>query len=66
MLLVSCGLCPLAGLQIVFAQEVQQGSVAQPNSFIGFALVINEERKLNAGFLAEELGIAGIAQSNRG
>ena len=66
MLLVSCCLCPFARLQIVFAQQVEQGSVAQPNSFIGFAFVINEKRKLDAGPLAEEPGIAGIAQSDDG
>lgn len=64
MLFVSTGLCPLAGLQVVFAQKVEQGSVAQPNSFIGLAFVIDEKRKLDASFLAEESGIAGIAQSD--
>ena len=62
MLFVSCGFCSLAGLQVVFAQQVEQGSVAQPNSFIGFAFVVDEKRKLDAGFLAEEPGIACIAQ----
>ena len=66
MLLVSCGLCPLARLHIVFAQKVEQCSVAQAHSFIGFALIIDQKRELDAGFLAEELGIVGIAQSNRG
>lgn len=65
MLLVSCGLRPFARLQIVFAQKVQQGSVAQPNSLVRFALVVDEQRKLDTGFLAEELGIAGIAEANR-
>ncbi len=64
MLLVSCSFCPFARLQIVFAQKVEQCSVAQANGFIGFALVINQKRELDAGFLAEELGIAGIAQPN--
>jgi hypothetical protein len=64
MLFVSCCFCSFPGLQIVFAQKVQQGRVAQPNSFIGLAFIINEKRKLDAGPLAEELGIAGIAQSN--
>ncbi len=64
MLFVSCCFCSFPGLQIVFAQKVQQGSVAQPNSFIGFAFVINEKRKLDAGSLAEKPGIAGIAQSD--
>lgn len=64
MLFVSCGFCPFASLQIVFAQKVEQGSVAQANSLIGFALVIDQEWKLDAGFLAEESGITRIAQTN--
>jgi hypothetical protein len=43
---------------------VQQGSVAQAHSFICLAFVIDEKRELDAGFLAEELGITGVAQSN--
>jgi len=62
MLLVSRGLSPFARLQVVFAQEVEQGSVAQANGFVGLAFVINEKRELDAGFLAEKSGIAGIAQ----
>ncbi len=65
MLFVSCGLCPFAGLQIVFAQQVEQGSVAQTDSLIGFALIIDQERKLDAGSLAEESGVACITQSDR-
>ena len=64
MLFVSCGLCPLACLQIVFAQQVKQGSMAQPNGFIGLAFVIDQQRKLDAGFFAEKPGIGGIAQSD--
>lgn len=66
MLFVSCGFCPFAGRQIVFAQQVKEGSLAQPNSFVGFAFVVDEKRELDAGFLAEKPGIAGIAQANRG
>ena len=64
MLFVSRGFCPFAGLQIVFAQQVEQGSVAQANSFIGFAFVVDEKRKLDAGFFAEEPGVTWIAQTN--
>src|SRR6478752_2260705 len=64
MLLVACGLCPLARLQVVFAQEVEQRSMAQPYSLVCFALVVYKKRELDAGFLAEEPGIARIAQSN--
>jgi len=66
MLLVSCGLGPFARLQVVFAQQMEQGSVAQPNSLVRFALVVDQQRKLDTGFLAEELGIAGVAQANHG
>jgi hypothetical protein len=66
MLLVSGGLGPFARLQVVFAQKMKQGSVTQANSFICFAFVIDEKRELDARFLAEELGIAGIAQANDG
>ena len=66
MLLVSCCLCAFARLQIVFAQKVEQCSVAQANGFIGFALVINQKRELDTGLLAEELCIAGITQSDHG
>jgi len=62
MLLVSCGLGPFACRQIVFTQKVEQCSVTQPNSFICLAFVIDEKRELDAGFLAEKLGIARIAQ----
>ena len=63
---MSCCLCPLARLKIVFAQKVKQGSMPQAKSLIGFALVINKKRELDAGFLAEEPGIARIAQSDHG
>ena len=64
MLLMSRCFCPFARLQVVFTQKVEQGSVAQPHSLICLAFVIDEKRELDAGFLAKEPGIAGIAQSN--
>jgi hypothetical protein len=64
MLLMSRSLCPLACLQVVFAQQMEQGSVTQPNRLIGFAFVVDQQREVDARFLAEELGIAGVAQAN--
>lgn len=43
---------------------MKEGSLTQSYSFIGLAFVIDEKRKLDAGFLAEKLGIAGVAQPN--
>ena len=51
-----------AGLHVVTAQQVQQGSVAQADSFICHALFVDQERELDAGFIAEEPGIAHVAQ----
>ena len=66
MLLVSRSFRSFARLQIVFAQKVQQGSMAQPHSLICLALVVDEERELDAGFLAEEFGISSVAQTDDG
>jgi len=66
MLFVSRGLRSFARLQIVFAQKVQQGSMAQPHSLICLAFAVDEKRKLDAGFLAEELGISSVAQTDDG
>ena len=41
---------------------MQQGSVAQANCFVGLALVVDEKRELDAGFIAEEPGIADVTQ----
>jgi hypothetical protein len=38
--------------------------MAQANSFVGLALVVDEKRELDAGLIAEEFRVAGIAQSN--
>ena len=51
-----------AGLHVVAAQQVQQGSVAQADSFICHALFVDQERELDAGFVAEEPGIAHVTQ----
>jgi hypothetical protein len=64
MLFVSCGFCAAASLHIVFAQQVEKGSVAQPNSFICFTFFIDKERKMDTSLLAEEPGVAGVAQAD--
>ena len=66
MLLVSGGLRATSGLHIVSTQQVEQGSVPQANSFVGFALVVDQEGELDAGFFAKEFGVACVTQSNGG
>ena len=38
--------------------------MAQADSFVGLAFVVDEKRELDTRFLAKEFRIAGIAQSN--
>ena len=63
-LFVAGSLGAAAGLHVVTAQQVQQGSVAQADSFVGLAFVVDEKRELDTRFLAKEFRIAGIAQSH--
>lgn len=65
-LLVSGSLCAFARLHVVAPKEMQQGSVAQFNGFIGFAFLVNEQREVDASFLAEELGVAHVTQPDCG
>jgi hypothetical protein len=65
-LFVSGRLGAAAGLQIISTQEVEQRSVAQPDSFVGVAFVIDQKRELDTGFFAKEFGVARVAQSNGG
>ena len=65
-LFVSCGLGATAGLRVLSAKKVEQGSALEADCLIGFTLVVDQERKINAGFFAEEAGVFGIAQADHG
>lgn len=65
-LFVAGGLCAASGLHVVTAQQVEQGSVAQTHGLVGLALFVDQERELDTGLLAEETGIARVAQANHG
>jgi hypothetical protein len=62
MLFMAGGLRAAAGLHVVAAQKMEEGSVAQFNRFIGFAFFIDQQRELDAGLLAKELGVAHVTQ----
>jgi hypothetical protein len=65
-LFVSGGLGAAAGLRIFPAEKMEQGSALEADSFIGFALVVNQKRKMDAGFFAEEAGVFRVAQADHG
>jgi hypothetical protein len=66
MLFVSGSLGASAGLHVVAAQQVEQGSVAQTNGFVRLALFVDQQRELDAGLLAKEAGVAAVAQADGG
>jgi len=66
MLFVSGGLRATARLHIIPTQQMEQGSVAQTNSFVGLAFVIDQKGKLDAGFLSKEFRIARVTQPDGG
>ena len=65
-LFVAGGLSAAAGLHVITAQQVQKGSVAQADSFIGQTLFVDQQRELYAGLIAEEPRIADVAQPHGG
>src|SRR5262245_6479986 len=65
-LFVSGGLRALTSVHVVATQEMEQGSVAQLDGFVGFAFFIDQQRELDAGLFTEEFGVAEVAQADRG
>jgi hypothetical protein len=49
---------------VVAAKKMQQRSLAQFGGAIGQALLVNEQRKLDTGLLAENSGVAQIPQTD--
>jgi hypothetical protein len=58
------GTCPSFG--VIAAEQVQQVPGFQSRGLVGSAIGIDEQRKFDAGFFAEEAGIAHVAQANGG
>jgi hypothetical protein len=65
-LFVSSGLRATAGLRIVFAQQMKKVGMLQADGFVGLALVVDKQGKIDFGFLAEEAGIFLVAQADHG
>lgn len=65
-LLVAGSLSAASGLHVVTAKQMQQGSVAKADSLIGHTLLVDKEREQDAGLIAEEPGVADVAQPNGG
>ena len=64
-LLVAGGASAITAFKIVAAKKVQQISGAQIGDAIGFALIVDQQRKADAGFLAENEGIVAVTKTDR-
>ena len=60
--------CPgaLAGLRIFPPQDVEVGRSLEPRRSVGNALIIHEQREIDARLLTKLSGISGIAHTHRG
>jgi hypothetical protein len=63
---VSARLGALSCLGVIAAQQVQEVGFPQARRAIRRALAVYQKRERDAGFLAEQAGVAGVAQAYRG
>ena len=66
MLAVAGRSCPSPRLRIVGAKQVQKVRLPQAGRTIGRAVFVNQQRKCDAGFVAELAGVVAIAESDGG
>jgi hypothetical protein len=64
MLAMAAGLGAFARQRVVFAKQVEEGSLLQAQQEIRFALLVNQKWELDSGFLAEGTGVLWVAQSD--
>ncbi len=63
-LFVSGGLGAAAGLRVFPAEKMEQGSVLQTHGFVGFTLIVDKKREVDAGFFTKEAGILSVSQAD--
>ena len=59
------GSCPAAGNRIVAPQQVQKIRAFQLRCPVRFAMLVDEKREINAGFLTKSPGVPAVAQPDR-
>ena len=62
-LVVSGGAGALAALEVVAAEEVEDVGLAQVGELIGLAVLVDQEREGDAGFLLEKAGVVGVTEA---
>jgi hypothetical protein len=65
-LVVAGGAGALAASEIVAAEEVENVCGFEICEFVGFAVLVDQEREIDAGFLLKEAGVVGVAEADGG
>ena len=65
-LVVAGGFGAFAAFEIVAAQEVEEVGFAEVGELVSLAVCVDEEGKVDAGFLLEEACVAGVAEADGG
>ena len=60
------GFGALAALEIVPPEEVEDVGGLEIGDFIGLATIVDEQGKVDAGFLLEDAGVVGVAEADGG
>ncbi len=66
MLVMAGGAGAFAALEIVAADEVKEIGDPEVGDFVGLAILVDEQRKIDCGFLLEDAGVVGIAEADGG
>jgi hypothetical protein len=65
-LVVAGGAGALAAFEIVAAEEVENVGGLEIGDFVGLAVLVDEQREVDAGFLLEDAGVVGVAEADGG
>jgi hypothetical protein len=65
-LAVAGGFGPVAALEIVTAEEMEEVGFAEVGEFVGLAVGVDEEREVDAGFFLKKAGVASVAKADCG
>jgi len=65
-LVMAGGAGAFSAFEIVAAGEMKQIGDAEVGDFVGLAILVDEQGKVDRGFLLEDAGVVGIAEADGG
>jgi hypothetical protein len=65
-LMMACGASTIAAFEIVAAKKVEEIGAAEIGDGVGLALFVDEQRKVDSSFFAEEARVVAVAEADGG